>query len=115
MNRFDYLRPTSLAEALAAGAQPGSAYMGGGTNLLDLMKIGVQRPERIVDIGALPGLDGIEWREDGSVRIGALVAEQIELYGAITGSVPAIPAQEAGPLADVVELPRRDGERRRQG
>ena len=53
--------------------------------------------------------------EEGIRRIGVLVAEQIELYGAITGSFPAIPAQEAGPLADVVELPRRDEERRRQG
>jgi 2-aminoadipate transaminase len=53
--------------------------------------------------------------EEGIRRIGVLVAEQIELYGAITGSFPAIPAQEAGPMADVVELPRRDEERRRQG
>jgi GAF domain-containing protein len=47
--------------------------------------------------------------------IGVLVAEQIELYGAITGSFPALPAQETGPMADVVELPRREDEMRRQG
>ncbi|MFM9164274.1 MAG: PLP-dependent aminotransferase family protein [Solirubrobacterales bacterium] len=53
--------------------------------------------------------------EEGVRRIGVLVAEQIELYGAITGSFPAVPAQEAGPLADVVELPRREEGRRQQG
>lgn len=53
--------------------------------------------------------------EEGVRRIGVLVAEQIELYGAITGSFPAVPAREAGPLADVVELPRRDEGRRQQG
>ena len=53
--------------------------------------------------------------EEGVRRIGVLVAEQIELYGAITGSFPAVPAQEAGPLADVVELPRREEGRRQEG
>ena len=53
--------------------------------------------------------------EEGVRRIGVLVAEQIELYGAITGSFPAVPAPEAGPLADVVELPRREEGRRQEG
>lgn len=72
MNRFDYVRPASLAEAIAA-AGPGSAFLAAGTNLLDLMKGGAARPERLVDIGRLPGLGEIEWAADGSVRIGALV------------------------------------------
>lgn len=72
MNRFDYVRATSVAEALAA-AQPGSAYLAGGTNLLDLMKGGAARPDRLVDITRLPGLDRIDWLADGGVRIGALV------------------------------------------
>ena len=67
MNRFDYVRPTSAAEAIAAAAQPGSAYLAAGTNLLDLLKAGVARPERIVDITRLPGLDRIDWRPDGGV------------------------------------------------
>ena len=37
MNRFDYLRPGSVAEAVAAAAEPGSAYLAAGSNLLDLM------------------------------------------------------------------------------
>ncbi|MFC2968524.1 FAD binding domain-containing protein [Acidimangrovimonas pyrenivorans] len=73
MKRFDYLRPASLEEALAEGARPGSAYLAGGTNLLDLMKTGAATPDRIVDISRLPGIDRIEWQDDGGLRIGALV------------------------------------------
>jgi xanthine dehydrogenase YagS FAD-binding subunit len=73
MNRFEYARPTTLDEAVAAGAVPGAAYLAAGTNLMDLMKGGVMRPGRLVDIGRVPGLDGIEMLEDGGVRIGALV------------------------------------------
>ncbi len=73
MNRFDYVRPTSLAEAVAAAAMPGAAYLAGGTNLLDLMKGGVARPERLVDITRLPELNRVERLDDGSLRVGALV------------------------------------------
>jgi xanthine dehydrogenase YagS FAD-binding subunit len=73
MNRFDYSRPATLAEAVAAGAVPGAAYLAAGTNLMDLMKGGVMRPARLVDISRLPGLDQIEPLPDGGVRIGALV------------------------------------------
>ncbi|HEV7416699.1 MAG TPA: FAD binding domain-containing protein, partial [Tianweitania sediminis] len=73
MKRFDYVRPSSIAEAVSAAALPGSAILGAGTNLLDMMKIGSAQPERLVDITRLPGLDGIDWLPDGSVRIGALV------------------------------------------
>lgn len=73
MNRFDYVRPATLREAVAAAAQPGAAYLAAGTNLLDLMKGGVMKPERVVDISRLPGLDGIDDLPDGGVRIGALV------------------------------------------
>jgi xanthine dehydrogenase YagS FAD-binding subunit len=73
MNRFDYVRPASVAEAVAAAAEPGAAYLAGGTNLLDLMKGGIARPVRLVDITRLPGLDRLEPLPDGGVRIGALV------------------------------------------
>ncbi len=73
MNRFEYARPATLAEAVAAGAVPGAAYLAAGTNLLDLMKGGVTRPGHLVDISRLPGLDRIERLDDGGVRIGALV------------------------------------------
>ncbi len=73
MNRFEYARPASVAEAVRAGAVPGAAYLAAGTNLLDLMKGGVMRPGHLVDISRLPGLDRIETLPGGGVRIGALV------------------------------------------
>jgi xanthine dehydrogenase YagS FAD-binding subunit len=73
MNRFEYVRPRTVAEAVAAAATPGSAYLAAGTNLLDLMKIGVAHPARLVDLNYLPGLDAIELLPDGGVRIGAQV------------------------------------------
>ncbi len=73
MKSFDYIRPSTLDEALAALSDPDAAALGGGTNLLDLMKLGVALPERIVDLTRLPGLDRIETLPDGVTRIGALV------------------------------------------
>jgi len=70
---FDYVRPATIPDAVAAAAEPGSAYLAAGTNLLDLMKGGISRPDRLVDITRLPGLDSIETLPDGGLRIGALV------------------------------------------
>ncbi|MDF2233751.1 FAD binding domain-containing protein [Albimonas sp. CAU 1670] len=73
MNRFDYLRPATVEEAVAAAAAPGAAYLAGGTNLLDLMKVGAASPSTLVDVTRLPGLDAIEDLPDGGLRIGAMV------------------------------------------
>jgi xanthine dehydrogenase YagS FAD-binding subunit len=73
MKTFDYVRPATVREAVAAASAPDAAYLAAGTNLLDLMKGGVTRPSRLVDISHLPGLDRIEDLADGGVRIGALV------------------------------------------
>jgi xanthine dehydrogenase YagS FAD-binding subunit len=73
MKPFDYVRPATVREAVAAAAEPGAAFLAAGTNLLDLMKGGVTRPSRLVDISRLPDLDRIEELPDGGVRIGALV------------------------------------------
>ncbi|KQP51482.1 xanthine dehydrogenase family protein subunit M [Methylobacterium sp. Leaf108] len=73
MKSFDYVRAGSLAEAVAAASAPGAAYLAGGTNLVDLMKGGLTRPDRLVDLTRLPGLDRIETLPDGATRIGALV------------------------------------------
>jgi xanthine dehydrogenase YagS FAD-binding subunit len=72
MNSFEYVRPATIADAVAA-ATPGAAYLAGGTNLLDLMKGGVIKPGRLVDVTRIPGLDRIEHSPDGGVRIGTLV------------------------------------------
>jgi xanthine dehydrogenase YagS FAD-binding subunit len=73
MNPFDYVRPATVREAVAAATEPGAAYLAAGTNLLDLMKGGVSAPKRLVDVTHLPGLDRIEHLPDGGARIGALV------------------------------------------
>src|SRR5437868_6615036 len=73
MKSFDYVRPATVAEAVAAAAAPGAVYLAAGTNLLDLMKGGIARPDRLVDITHLAGLDRIERLPDGALRIGALV------------------------------------------
>ncbi|MEW2625466.1 xanthine dehydrogenase family protein subunit M [Streptomyces sp. NPDC048106] len=73
MREFDYRRATDVAGAVALlGTGPDTRCLGGGTNLVDLMKTGVERPDRLVDIRELP-LDRIESTEDGGLRIGATV------------------------------------------
>jgi xanthine dehydrogenase YagS FAD-binding subunit len=70
MKAFAYERAGDAAAAVAAGAD-GATYLGGGTNLVDLMKLGVEEPVRVVDVSRLP-FDAIETTEEG-VRIGAAV------------------------------------------
>ncbi|MEU1071092.1 MULTISPECIES: xanthine dehydrogenase family protein subunit M [unclassified Streptomyces] len=73
MKPLNYVRARSVAEAAAAhGGRPEAKYLGGGTNLVDLMKLGVERPDLLVDITRLP-LDGMEELPDGALRIGATV------------------------------------------
>jgi len=72
MRSFSYSRPTDVAGAIAAELkQPETKYLGGGTNLVDLMKMGVERPAHLVDVTRLP-LAQVEER-GGGLRIGALV------------------------------------------
>lgn len=73
MNRFEYVRPNSVAEAVEALAAVGSQALAGGTNLVDLLKYDVARPARIVDINRLP-LRNIEETPGGGLKIGALVS-----------------------------------------
>src|SRR5258705_12833690 len=73
MKTFEYVIPASVSDAIAAASLPGSAYLAAGTNLVDLMKGGVSRPDRLVDVTRLPGLDRIEPLAGGGLRIGALV------------------------------------------
>jgi xanthine dehydrogenase YagS FAD-binding subunit len=71
MNPFQYSRPTETANAINLAAKyPDAHFLAGGTNLIDLMKMGVAAPERLVDINRLP-LKGVEKTTTG-VRIGAL-------------------------------------------
>lgn len=91
MKTFEYIRPDTISDAVAAASEAGSAYLAAGTNLLDLMKGGVARPDRLVDITRLPGLDQIERLPDGGVRIGALVRNADLAHDTdFTRSYPAI-------------------------
>ncbi|MGW1864485.1 FAD binding domain-containing protein [Streptomyces mauvecolor] len=71
MKPLSYVCARNVAEAAAFhGGRPEARYLGGGTNLIDLMRTGVERPDILVDITRLP-FDRIEERADGSVRVGA--------------------------------------------
>jgi xanthine dehydrogenase YagS FAD-binding subunit len=72
MRPFAYERPSDPAGAIAALRDhgPGARYLAGGTNLVDLMRLGVETPERLVDVSRLD-LGGIEPTADGGLRIGA--------------------------------------------
>ena len=72
MNPFSYQQPQSINEALIAIQRPGAKLIGGGTNLIDLMKGGVETPTALIDITRLP-LSGIEETATGGLFIGALV------------------------------------------
>ena len=50
MRTFDYVRADSAAAAVAAGAAAGARFIAGGTNLIDLMKLNVETPARLLDI-----------------------------------------------------------------
>ena len=71
---FDYQAPSTLAEALSTLAERGddAKVMAGGQSLIPLLKLRFSQPALVVDIGRLPGLNDIK-RDDGYVRIGALV------------------------------------------
>ena len=73
MNPFRYERASDASSAVATLIQaPTGAFLGGGTNLVYLMKLGVSKPDLLVDVTRLP-YDHIELLPDGGVRIGAAV------------------------------------------
>ncbi|MFC5828814.1 FAD binding domain-containing protein [Nonomuraea insulae] len=69
MREFAYVRAASVSEAI--GLAGPVRHLAGGTNLFDLMREEVERPERVVDISRLP-LSAIEDLPDGGLRLGAL-------------------------------------------
>lgn len=72
MNQFRYIRSSTSQQALAAVRESGDgAFIAGGTTLIDLMKLDVERPAELIDINPLP-LAAIELLPAGGVRIGAL-------------------------------------------
>jgi xanthine dehydrogenase YagS FAD-binding subunit len=73
MNSFEFSRATDVADAVRQmAADPDAAFVAGGTNLIDLIKEGVTKPSRLIDITRL-ALNRVENTSDGGLRIGALV------------------------------------------
>jgi xanthine dehydrogenase YagS FAD-binding subunit len=79
MDTFQFTRATDTAQAILAAARSSTAQQGaavrfiaGGTTLMDLMKLNVERPEQVIDINSLP-LNAVERLPNGGVKIGALV------------------------------------------
>ncbi len=90
MRAFTYTVPTNIDAALAAERrQPETKYLGGGTNLVDLMKMGVEHPSHLVDITRLP-LGRIE-EHAGGIRIGALARNsEVAAHPAIRNRYPLL-------------------------
>src|SRR5229473_7554319 len=72
MQSFEFHRAEDALAAIAAGAKSGTRFVAGGTTLLDLMKLNVERPGQVIDINRLP-LDKVEPLADGGLKIGATV------------------------------------------
>lgn len=91
MQAFAYARAAGLAEALAAGGEPGTAFLAGGTELLNWMRLGIAAPARVLDISQLSGLDAIETMADGGLRLGALARlNDVALTPAVAERFPAL-------------------------
>ncbi|MEZ0075460.1 xanthine dehydrogenase family protein subunit M [Planotetraspora sp. GP83] len=88
MRAFDFAAPRDIADALRL-AGDGSAFLAGGTTLVDLMKLSVLAPEHVIDINHLP-LRGIRLGPNG-LRIGALERmDDVARHGAVAAQYPLI-------------------------
>jgi xanthine dehydrogenase YagS FAD-binding subunit len=91
MQPFAYARAAGIEQAVAAAAaHPQTRYLAGGTTLVDLLRLDVERPATVVDINGLP-LDRIESLPGGGVRIGAMVRNSdLARHPAIRQRYPAL-------------------------
>lgn len=90
MQSFAYERAATLAQAIGAAAEPDTAVIAGGTELLNWMKDGISAPRRLVDLNGLSGLDGVAI-DDRGLRIGALARmSDLAEHPAIRRDWPAV-------------------------
>jgi xanthine dehydrogenase YagS FAD-binding subunit len=90
MQSFAYERAATLAQAIGAAAEPDTAVIAGGTELLNWMKDGITAPRRLVDLNGLSGLDGVAI-DDRGLRIGALARmSDLAEHPAIRRDWPAV-------------------------
>ena len=99
MYAFDYQRPASRADAVAAASGAETRYLAGGQSLIQAMKLRLSQSERLVDLGAIADLKGIA-TEGGGVTIGAMVTHAAIADSAeVRRTVPAL-AELAGGVGD---------------
>lgn len=97
--RFSFVRPRSLDAAFQAFDATGgdAAWVAGGTELLQVMKMGLAQFGTLIDLKAIPELRGIDTGDDGGVRIGATTTHrEIERSTLVRERVPALAALESG-------------------
>ncbi|MFV2073577.1 MAG: xanthine dehydrogenase family protein subunit M [Thermoanaerobaculales bacterium] len=93
MRDFDFAEPASLSEAcsLLAGDPDGSVVFAGGTDILVDLKAGARRLRRLVSLGRIEGLGGIEIDADGGLTIGAMTTvNQVARHGGVEDHFPGI-------------------------
>lgn len=89
MNPFSFSRASDVTQAIELAAMPGTMFLGGGTNLVDLMRETVERPTALIDVTGLS--DRIEEREDGGLLIGAGVKNSaLAAHRAVRARYPAV-------------------------
>ena len=96
MNPFTFTRAQDAADAVRHGALEGSRYLGGGTNLVDLMRETIERPAQLVDVSELSHT--IEERADGSLLVASQDGHNV-YHVPKTGAPRVVAADIAVPAA----------------
>ena len=90
MKRFEYIRALEPQQAVMFATPKDASFIAGGTNLLDLMKLEIETPQKLVDITRL-ALQQIETTADGGLRIGTLVTNSdLAAHPAVTAGYPVL-------------------------
>ena len=108
MKTFDYVRPATVREAVAAASAPGAAYLAAGTNLLDLMKLEIEQPTHLIDISRLP-LKQVEERPDPDRSAGGKLGRRRR-----SSSARALPSLGGGTARRCLGPATKQGIHRRQ-
>ncbi|MDE2837726.1 MAG: xanthine dehydrogenase family protein subunit M [Chloroflexota bacterium] len=101
MRPFEYIRPASVAEAVGVISERGedAFVLGGGSAAVVMLRLGVVRPELVVDLGGIEEMRGLS--RNGGLRIGALVSiRSLELDDGVRGAYPLL-AEAASQVANV--------------
>jgi xanthine dehydrogenase YagS FAD-binding subunit len=107
MTPFTYARAADTAEAVQLGTEPEAKFLGGGTNLIDLMRETIERPAHLVDVTCLSSK--IEERDDGGLLIGAAakntaVAEHRSVRGRYPALARAVLAGASGQIRNMATV-----------